>query len=127
VPGEKGNVQVFGEILRAILNEARGKYGIHGPLEEPLRQLKYLANKSETKDLGTYVTLDRDLTQPKLSDGEEISFIDQLNLWANKYEKDKTEKNATPAKPESESWLWKLYEKTLKVIVDAVLGKVWHP
>jgi len=110
-----------------LLNEARGKYGIHGPLEEPLRQLKYLANKSETKDLGTYVTLDRDLTQPKLSDGEEISFIDQLNLWANKYEKDKTEKNATPAKPESESWLWKLYEKTLKVIVDAVLGKVWHP
>ncbi len=38
-----------------------------------------------------------------------------------------TERNATPAKPEKESWLWKLYEKTLKVIVDAVLGRVWHP
>ncbi len=37
------------------------------------------------------------------------------------------EQNATPAKPERERWLWKLYEKTLKVIVDAVLGKVWHP
>lgn len=78
-----------------LLNKARVKYGIHGPLEAPLRQLKYLANKSEIKDLGTYVTLDRDLTQPKLSDGEEISFIDQLNLWANKCEKDKTEQNAT--------------------------------
>ena len=38
-----------------------------------------------------------------------------------------TKQNATPAKPERESWLWKLYEKTLKVIIDAVLGKVWHP
>ncbi len=38
-----------------------------------------------------------------------------------------TERNATSAKPERESWIWKLYEKTLKVIVDAVLGKVWHP
>jgi len=38
-----------------------------------------------------------------------------------------TERNATPVKSERESWLWKLYEKTLKVIVDAVLGKVWHP
>lgn len=37
------------------------------------------------------------------------------------------EQNSTPVKSEGESWLWKLYEKTLKVIVDAVLGKVWHP
>jgi hypothetical protein len=36
-----------------------------------------------------------------------------------------TEQNATPAKPERESWWLKLYEKTLKVIVDAVLERVW--
>ena len=36
-----------------------------------------------------------------------------------------TEQNATPAKPERENWLWKLYEKTLKVIVDTVLDRVW--
>jgi hypothetical protein len=32
-----------------------------------------------------------------------------------------TEQGATPAKREKESWLWKLYEVTLKVLVDAVL------
>lgn len=37
----------------------------------------------------------------------------------------KAERNATPVKSERESWLWKLYEKTLKVIVDAVLERVW--
>ncbi len=35
------------------------------------------------------------------------------------------ERDTTPAKRERESWLWRLYEKTLKVIVEAVLGKVW--
>ena len=74
-----------------LLNEARGKYGIHGPLEEPLRQLEYLANKSKTKDLGAYVSLDRYFTHPKLSDGERLSFIDQLTCWADKLEKDKTD------------------------------------
>jgi len=68
------------------LNEARSKYGIHGSLEEPLKQLEYLANRRGTKDLGTHVTLDRDFTQPKMSDGDKLSFIDQLNLWANKIE-----------------------------------------
>jgi len=82
-----------------LLNEVR-KYGIHGSLEEPLRQLEYLANKSKTKDLGAYVTLDRDITQPKLSDGERLSFIDQLNLWANKIEgsKDPGRSKYTPEK-----------------------------
>lgn len=28
-------------------------------------------------------------------------------------------------KREREGWLWKLYEKTLKVLVDAVLERVW--
>jgi len=32
-----------------------------------------------------------------------------------------TEPNTIAEKPERESWLWKLYEVTLKVIVDAVL------
>jgi len=36
--------------------------------------------------------------------------------------KKETRQNTTLAKPERESWLWKLYEKTLKVIVEAVLG-----
>lgn len=36
-----------------------------------------------------------------------------------------TEQNATPAKPERESWWLKLYEKTLKVIVDAVMERLW--
>ncbi len=35
-----------------------------------------------------------------------------------------TEPNTTPAKPERESWYWKLYEKTLKVIVDAVMERL---
>ncbi|MCH8119490.1 MAG: hypothetical protein IIC00_07165 [Planctomycetes bacterium] len=30
---------------------------------------------------------------------------------------------ATPGRPEKESWLWKLYEKTLKAFFDSVLGK----
>jgi hypothetical protein len=33
--------------------------------------------------------------------------------------------NAIPEKPEREGWWWKLYEKTLKVIVDAVLEQMW--
>ncbi len=36
-----------------------------------------------------------------------------------------TGQNATPAKPERESLWLVLYEKTLKVIVDAVLGILW--
>ena len=35
-----------------------------------------------------------------------------------------TEPNTTPAKLQRESWLWKLYEKTLKVIVDAVMERL---
>jgi hypothetical protein len=30
-----------------------------------------------------------------------------------------------PAKPEKESWWWKLYGKTLEVVVDAILEKLW--
>jgi hypothetical protein len=33
------------------------------------------------------------------------------------------EQKATLAKPEKESWLWKLYEKTLKAFFDSLLGK----
>ena len=33
-------------------------------------------------------------------------------------------RNTTPAKLERESWYWKLYEKTLKVIVDAVMERL---
>jgi len=37
-----------------------------------------------------------------------------------------TERDTTPAKGgRIRAWLWKLYEKTLKVIVDAVLERVW--
>jgi len=39
--------------------------------------------------------------------------------------KKETKQNTTLAKPERESWLWKLYERTLKVIVDVVLERVW--
>ena len=35
-----------------------------------------------------------------------------------------TAQNATPAKPERESWWWRLYEKTLKVVIDAVLERL---
>jgi len=34
-----------------------------------------------------------------------------------------TEQKANIAKPERESWLWKLYEKTLKAFFDSLLGK----
>ena len=34
------------------------------------------------------------------------------------------EQDTTPAK-HRESWLWRLYEKTLKVIIDAVLERLW--
>ncbi|MBA7472557.1 hypothetical protein ES707_07888 [subsurface metagenome] len=38
-----------------------------------------------------------------------------------------TGRNAAPAKYQGiRAWLWKLYEKTLKVIVDAVMEKMWH-
>lgn len=38
-----------------------------------------------------------------------------------------TEQNATSAKGWGiGAFLWKLYEKTLKVIVDAILEKMWH-
>lgn len=37
-----------------------------------------------------------------------------------------TERNTTPAKYWGiGAFLWKLYEKTLKVIVDAVMEKMW--
>lgn len=35
------------------------------------------------------------------------------------------ERNAISAKPERESWWLKLYERTLKVVVDAVLERMW--
>jgi hypothetical protein len=35
------------------------------------------------------------------------------------------EKDTTSARCEKERWFWKLYEKTLKVIVDAVLDRMW--
>jgi len=37
-----------------------------------------------------------------------------------------TVQNATIAKPEKESWFWKLYEKTLKVIIDEILDSLCH-
>jgi len=37
-----------------------------------------------------------------------------------------TGQNAAPAKDDKESLWLVLYEKTLKVIVDAVLEKLWH-
>ncbi len=36
-----------------------------------------------------------------------------------------TKPDTAPAKPERESWPWRLYEKTLKVIVDVVLERLW--
>ena len=36
-----------------------------------------------------------------------------------------TGRGATTGKRQRESWLWRLYEKTLKVIIDAVLERVW--
>jgi len=38
-----------------------------------------------------------------------------------------TEQKTTPAKfRRLRAWLWKLYEKTLKVIIDAVLERMWR-
>ena len=34
-----------------------------------------------------------------------------------------TKQKGTLGKPEKESWLWKLYEKTLKAVFDSLLGK----
>jgi len=56
---------------------------------------------------------------------QQIAQIEREELISEKPAE--TKQNATPAKLERESWLWKLYEKTLKVIVDAVLEKVGHP
>jgi len=36
----------------------------------------------------------------------------------------KTEQKVAPEKNEKESWIWKLYEKTLKVFFDAVLDRL---
>lgn len=37
-----------------------------------------------------------------------------------------TEQNSTPTRSARiGTWLWKLYEKTLKVIVDAILDRLW--
>ncbi len=37
-----------------------------------------------------------------------------------------TNQNSTPAEcPRIRTWFWTLYERTLKVIVDAVLERVW--
>ena len=52
--------------------------------------------------------------------------IDETPLQADLAEKTaEREQNTALAKPERESLLWKLYEKTLKVIVDAVMEKMW--
>lgn len=54
--------------------------------------------------------------------------VQKLNLYMNSGNQEEkpaeTKQNATPAKAERESWLWKLYEKTLKVVFDSVLEKV---
>jgi len=40
--------------------------------------------------------------------------------------KKETERNTTATRSSRiEAWLWKLYEKTLKVIVDAILDRLW--
>ncbi len=58
--------------------------------------------------------------------------LNELNDALNNVETDlpkppaETEQDIAPAKRERESWLWRLYEKTLKVIIDAVLEKVWQ-
>ena len=54
----------------------------------------------------------------------------KLRLIAEKAESEqqkqiKIVQNNTPAKRERESWFWKFYEKTMKVIVDAFLQRVW--
>jgi hypothetical protein len=48
-------------------------------------------------------------------------FIEQAFKRVQAEKPAETERDAALAKREKESWLWKLYEVTLKVIVDAVL------
>jgi len=54
--------------------------------------------------------------------------LDHLEVYLHSQKAEQaaeTERNTTPLKRQRESWLWRLYEKTLKVIVDAVLERVW--
>ena len=58
-----------------------------------------------------------------LLDEMKKKIIAVLDKQADLAKKDLTEtkQNATPAKPERESWWWRFYEITIKVVIDAVL------
>jgi len=127
----------------ALLNEVRQEHGCHGPLQCLFDWLGDLASKRDkpNTDLGAYWCWGKDFTQPKLSAGKNISFLDECFRWtslvrakaqasqktnripASGQQPAETEQKAAPNKPQRESWLWKLYEKTLKAFFDSLLGK----
>ncbi|GAH98329.1 unnamed protein product, partial [marine sediment metagenome] len=70
------------------------------------------------KQLEILKDLDSELTAIEGSERYRIEEQEQLQEQAE------PEQDITPAKLQRESWLWKLYEKTLKVIVDAVMERL---
>ena len=86
--------------------------------------LSTLYNKARYKALGFR---EENLRLPSLPKEQKIGFkgLESIQEWCiDAQNPTETEQNTTPAKPDKESWPWKLYEKTLKVIVNAVMERL---
>jgi hypothetical protein len=81
----------------ALLNQCADRYGIHWPLRELLDWLGSAATSPDTGDLGTHWNWGESFTRPKLWEGENRSFIDEVARWANKLEEEETQ--SREAKP----------------------------
>lgn len=126
-------------------NKRRNLFDI--PLRSVLRWLQYhsqgtatevkdkydvlikLAAEVRNKPKGATETISH-LCNPRLLKSNISYFIEDLRHIAEMVRKElaiptEAGRNTTPGKRERESWLWRLYGKTLKVIVDAVLERVW--
>jgi ribosomal protein L17 len=124
-----------------LLYEVRNEYGCHQPLLKLFDGLSDVASRRDKPDtdLGAYWCWGREFTQRQLWAGNNISFIEECLRWASLERakaKGSQKNNSTKASggkadlPNSipaKIWamLCKLYEISLKVIVDAILDRFW--
>ena len=68
----------------AVLTWCEQTYGCRPPIQMVFACLKQAASWPDTKDLGGCWNWGEDFVRPKLWDGEERSFIDEVTRWANR-------------------------------------------
>ena len=92
--------------------------------EADSRSRKPISNEDEAAEFDNLVNIVRGAAYQLAEDLQEIAQTAREEVTSERAIESK--QDATPARSgRIGTWLWKLYEKTLKVIIDAVLERSW--